>query len=42
VDGDPVANIRILQDKSRILAVMKDGQFHRTPDMMPSRQRIAM
>ncbi|MEZ5831763.1 MAG: amidohydrolase family protein [Dongiaceae bacterium] len=42
VDGDPVANIRILQDKSRILAVMKDGTFHRTPDMTPSRQRIAM
>ncbi len=29
VDGDPVANIRVLQDKGRILAVMKDGSFHR-------------
>ena len=42
VDGDPVANIRILQDRNRILAVMKDGEFYRAPDMMPSRARIAI
>ena len=29
VDGDPVADVRILQDKTRILAIMKDGKFHR-------------
>jgi imidazolonepropionase-like amidohydrolase len=33
VDGDPIANVRILQDKSRILAIMKDGKFHRAPKM---------
>ena len=33
VDGDPVANVRILQDKNRILAIMKDGKFHRAPKM---------
>jgi imidazolonepropionase-like amidohydrolase len=33
VDGDPLSNIRILQDRSRILAVMKDGEFHRAPEM---------
>lgn len=32
VDGDPVADIRILQERSRILAVMKGGRFHRAPD----------
>ena len=42
VDGDPVANIRILQDKNRILAVMKDGSFHRAPDATPQRNRIAV
>ena len=42
VDGDPVANIRILQDRKRILAVMKDGEFHRAPEMTPSAQRIAV
>jgi imidazolonepropionase-like amidohydrolase len=31
VDGDPVASIAILQDRARILAVMKDGVFHREP-----------
>jgi imidazolonepropionase-like amidohydrolase len=33
VDGDPLADISVLQDKSRIVAVMKDGQFHRRPAM---------
>ena len=32
IDGDPLADIRILQDKQRILAVMKDGEFYRSPD----------
>ena len=42
VDGDPVANIRILQDRKRILAVMKDGEFFRMPEMTPQRARIAV
>ncbi len=29
VDGDPVADIRILQDSARLLMIMKDGQFHK-------------
>jgi len=33
VDGDPLADITVLQDKKRILAVMKDGEFHRAPPM---------
>ena len=40
VDGDPLANIRILQDRDRILAVMKDGTFHRTPDMAAEGQSL--
>lgn len=31
VDGDPLVDITVLQDKARILAVMKDGEFHRAP-----------
>jgi imidazolonepropionase-like amidohydrolase len=27
LDGDPLADIRIFQDQSRILGVMKDGRF---------------
>jgi imidazolonepropionase-like amidohydrolase len=29
VDGDPLEDLRILQDKARITTVMKDGRFHR-------------
>lgn len=31
VDGDPVADITILQDRDRLLAIMKDGAFHKAP-----------
>jgi imidazolonepropionase-like amidohydrolase len=41
VDGDPIANVRILQDKTRLLAIMKDGQFHKTPKMNEQRRRIS-
>src|SRR6266478_6289726 len=37
VDGDPLANITLLQDKDRILAVMKDGAFHKQPDVRSAR-----
>jgi imidazolonepropionase-like amidohydrolase len=36
VDGDPLADITVLQDKRRILAVMKDGEFHRAPETRSS------
>ena len=31
VDGDPLADVRILQDRGRLLAIMKDGKFHKGP-----------
>ena len=37
VDGDPLANITLLQDKDRILAVMKDGTFYKQPDIRSAR-----
>ena len=40
VDGDPIANVRILQDKSRLLAIMKNGEFHTTPRMSEQRRRL--
>lgn len=33
VDGDPTEDVRILQDKNRLLAIMKDGQFHKEPEL---------
>lgn len=41
VDGDPLADIRILQDKERLLAIMKDGQFHKRPDVTRSAAQVA-
>ncbi len=37
VDGDPLANLAILRDPKRILAVMKDGQFAKMPEIESSR-----
>jgi imidazolonepropionase-like amidohydrolase len=37
VDGDPLADISILQDKARILSVMKGGEFHRAPPLRQAR-----
>jgi imidazolonepropionase-like amidohydrolase len=31
VDGDPVKDIRLLQDRDNILMVMKDGAYHKGP-----------
>ena len=42
VDGDPLANISILSDKGKILAVMKDGEFFRQPEIRSSRQRLGL
>ncbi len=39
VDGDPLSNIAVLQQRDRMLAVMKDGVFHREPEAMPGRSR---
>jgi imidazolonepropionase-like amidohydrolase len=36
IDGDPLTDITVLQDKKRILSVMKDGRFHRKPPVRSS------
>ena len=41
VDGDPVANIAVLQDGARLLGVMKDGVFHKDPQKGPARGRFS-
>jgi imidazolonepropionase-like amidohydrolase len=37
VDGDPLANLSILRDHKRILAVMKDGVFAKQPEIASQR-----
>jgi imidazolonepropionase-like amidohydrolase len=39
VDGDPLANITILQDPNRLLAIMKNGVFHKQPDIRSARSQ---
>jgi imidazolonepropionase-like amidohydrolase len=39
VDGDPLANLALLRDKTKLLAVMKDGAFVKKPDMVAQRSR---
>jgi imidazolonepropionase-like amidohydrolase len=29
VDGNPLANVKILQDADKLLMIMKDGQLHK-------------
>ncbi|HJV09921.1 MAG TPA: amidohydrolase family protein, partial [Burkholderiales bacterium] len=40
VDGDPLSNISLLQDKNRLLAIMKDGEFCKHPEIRSQRSRF--
>jgi len=45
VDGDPVANLGVLLEENRLLAIMKDGVFHKEPEVRAgagSRSRWAL
>ena len=37
VDGDPLADLSILLDRKRLLAIMKDGVFHKAPEIETAR-----
>ena len=39
VDGDPLKDVTILQDRARLLAIMKDGRFHKDPPAALQRRR---
>ncbi len=41
VDGDPLSDVRILQDKNRLVAIMKDGKFHKAPENLPMGMRLS-
>jgi imidazolonepropionase-like amidohydrolase len=36
VDGDPLSDLSILLDKKNLLAIMKDGKFHKAPEVRSS------
>jgi imidazolonepropionase-like amidohydrolase len=39
VDGNPLASVKILQDADKLLAIMKDGAFHKVPQSGQAVQR---
>jgi len=43
VEGDPTRDVRILQDRRKIAAIMKDGRFHKAPRVAgtPAAEAIA-
>jgi imidazolonepropionase-like amidohydrolase len=42
VDGDPLASLAVLQDPKKMLAIMKDGVFHKEPETQAARARWAL
>jgi imidazolonepropionase-like amidohydrolase len=42
VDGDPLTNLAILREPTRMLAVMKDGVFHKQPEIRAARSRFGL
>jgi imidazolonepropionase-like amidohydrolase len=42
VDGDPLADLSILLDQKRLLGIMKDGVFHKEPEMRSARNRWSL
>ena len=41
VDGNPLADVSMLRDKNRLLAIMKDGAFHKEPAKAAKSARVA-
>jgi imidazolonepropionase-like amidohydrolase len=41
VDGNPAQDVSILQDRNRLIAIMKDGTFHKHPPAEAVANRIA-
>ena len=39
IDGDPLKNIKLVQDKNKILMVMKDGKYHKAPAFNQNQQQ---
>ncbi|HVC97239.1 MAG TPA: amidohydrolase family protein, partial [Pirellulales bacterium] len=40
VDGNPLENVRLLQDPDHFLAIMKDGKFHKEPGHRPQSRAL--
>jgi imidazolonepropionase-like amidohydrolase len=41
VDGNPLSDVGMLRDKNRLLAIMKDGAFHKEPRKRAKAAQVA-
>jgi len=41
VDGNPLADVKLLQDSSKLLAIMKNGAFHKPFDRQSGAERLS-
>jgi imidazolonepropionase-like amidohydrolase len=41
VDGNPLSDVTMLQDRNRLLAIMKDGAFHKEPRQAAKPAQVA-
>jgi imidazolonepropionase-like amidohydrolase len=41
VDGDPLQNVRILEDPAKLTMIMQGGTFHKPPAPSPAWRSIA-
>jgi imidazolonepropionase-like amidohydrolase len=41
VEGDPTKEIRLMQDRDKLLVIMKDGVYHKAPHMVQQRPTSA-
>jgi imidazolonepropionase-like amidohydrolase len=41
VNGDPTQDVRILQDRDNLLMIMKDGAYHKAPQISAARRLAA-
>jgi len=42
VDGDPLADLGLLLDRGKLLAIMKDGVFHKEPELRAAHTRWSL
>jgi hypothetical protein len=41
VDGDPTQEIRLMQDRDKLLVIMKDGVYHKAPHVTQHKSSTA-
>ena len=40
IDGDPIKDLTLFQDRRNILMIMKDGQYHKEPQLPQASRKV--